>query len=88
MVVLVVQENKRVKRIKTYQTLFSTHSGKEVLSDLMKAYYITSTTHSSDPLEMAYKEGQRSVVLSLIRLLKMDTNAMMKMIDEMEKDNV
>ena len=54
----------------TYQTLFNTDDGVLILEDLRTRFHGDQPTFSSDALEMAYFEGQRSVVLIIQNMMK------------------
>lgn len=58
---------------KMYRITFDSVEGKEVLADLKSAYY-HRTSFGKDPYETAYKEGQRSVLIRIINLLKEQKN--------------
>lgn len=50
---------------KTVYSVFTTEQGKELLSYL-EDNYLKVSSFSKDPIEMAFKEGQRSIVLDFI----------------------
>ena len=50
-----------------YQVLFATDNGTKVLDDMQKRFHVDQSTFSNDALEMAFLEGQRSVVLFILR---------------------
>lgn len=50
-----------------YQVLFATDDGTKVLDDMQKRFHVDQSTFSSDALEMAFLEGQRSVMLFILR---------------------
>ena len=50
--------------------LLNTSEGQRVLEDLQARYGFYTPTFSADPYESAYREGQRSVVLFLMSLLR------------------
>ena len=52
---------------KSYQVLFATDDGTKVMDDLQKRFHVDQTTFSNDALEMAFLEGQRSVMLFILR---------------------
>ena len=65
-----------------YKTLFATNDGEIVLEDLRTRFHGDQPTFSSDALEMAYLEGQRSVVLIIKHMTKdLDHNIMEMMND-------
>ena len=65
-------ENKRVKLVKAYRELFASEAGMEVLNDLCKSCHIHHSTMDANPHEMAYKEGERSVVLRILRTIEIN----------------
>ena len=65
--------DKDLKKIKTdYRITFDTPEGKRVLADLKSAYYHRSSYTKGDAHETAFREGQRSVTIRIINLLKED----------------
>ena len=64
-------ENLVKKLRENYQYIFNTDEGKEVLSDLEKRCHYHSTTNvKGDSHEIAYMEGQRSVLLFIKQMLQ------------------
>jgi len=55
-----------------YQRLFDSIDGKKVLRDLMKGCHFFDTTFTGDATETAYREGERSVVLRILKILNLD----------------
>ena len=60
---------KNIKR--DYRITFGSKEGERVIADLRSAYYKRSS-FSKDTNEMAYREGQRSVIIRIINLIKED----------------
>tara|TARA_B100001013_G_scaffold266587_1_gene168393 strand:+ start:4662 stop:4898 length:237 start_codon:yes stop_codon:yes gene_type:complete len=50
--------------------LFNTEEGNRLLEDMKRRYGMYSPTFSGDPHETSYREGQRSVVLYVMSLLR------------------
>lgn len=79
---------KKVRIVSQYQTTFNSPSGKAVLCDLAKSCFVTLSTIHADPLQMAFNEGQRNVVLKIQHILKIDHESLMAEInrqDELEE---
>ena len=56
-----------------YQQTFESHHGKRVLYDLMKKSGMMTTSFvEKDSHGTAFNEGQRSIVLSILNVLKID----------------
>lgn len=55
--------------VKDYLSCFSTAGGQRVLEDMKKSYSDRSS-HSENPYDTAYNEGQRSVYLSILFLIE------------------
>lgn len=54
--------------------LFNSKEGERFLEDLKTRYGIYTPTWSAEPHETSYREGQRSVVLYLMSLLRDEPN--------------
>jgi hypothetical protein len=86
----VMQEIREKKQ--TYQTTFESAEGKKVLEDLER-FFVYRTTFSQNQQQLAFNEGQRSVVLHIKNIMKLDlekTEEQVKkqMTTEKENDNV
>ncbi|MDA9203596.1 hypothetical protein N9O38_00895 [Flavobacteriaceae bacterium] len=58
---------------KQYKITFSSKEGEKVLADLTSAYYHRGS-FKENPYETAYREGQRSVLIRIINLIKENKN--------------
>lgn len=67
----------------SYQRLFSGPDGKAVLGHLAKTFHVTRPTFvRGDPHMTSYSEGQRSVVLAILKFVNKDPD---KLLQELEK---
>ena len=82
----VKDKNTRLTKSKLYKRLFSSEDGSRVLQDLMIAHYMMGNTMSSDTHITAFNEGQRNVVLRILKLVKEDVGAIEKRIADVEKE--
>ena len=58
-------------RIEAYKRVFATDDGKQVLEDLKTRFHINTMTFVDNNRELSFvHEGQRSVVLYVLHLLK------------------
>ena len=80
------EKNTRLTKSKLYKRLFNSEDGSRVLQDLMVSHYMTGNTMSADPYVTAFNEGQRNVVLRLLKLVKEDVGAIEKRISDVEKE--
>ena len=62
-------DNIKIKK-QYYQMTFNSETGEKVLKDLENRFHFYKTTYSKDVTEIAYLEGQRSVILSIKNLIK------------------
>ena len=63
-----------LKKLKQqYKITFSSKEGEKVLADLTSAYYHRSS-FKENPYETAFREGQRSVLIRIINLIKENKN--------------
>lgn len=58
------------QRRDSYQAVFNTPGGKEVLKDLGKFCEFEHSSFNSDPLLMAYKEGQKQLYRRILKQLE------------------
>ena len=62
---------KEIKQLlETYEITFATDNGKRVLEDLENRFHIHSSTMDNDNNNLAFLEGQRSVILFIKKILK------------------
>jgi hypothetical protein len=55
----------------TYRQVFNSVEGQQILQDLQRRYHINATTFErGDPHYSAFLEGQREVVLTIMRMVK------------------
>jgi hypothetical protein len=78
--------HKQVAKIIDYKGAFGTEQGQRVLHDLCKTCGLLITSFDENPHMMAFKEGQRNVVLHILNKLKMDPMALKKFIEERENE--
>lgn len=69
-------EKRYLGSIEDYKIVFESEHGKRVLYDLMQKHNVLKSTFSENPHEMAYKEGQRKVILDILSTIKFDVKAL------------
>jgi len=67
------QDNDLKQLKQQYKITFSSKEGEKVLADLTSAYYHRSS-FKENPYETAFREGQRSVLIRIINLIKENKN--------------
>lgn len=81
------QAIKKLNKLTAYKRVFSTQDGKVVLLDMMRSHFVLSSTFSGENThESASKDGERMVVLRILKILNMDLSSLQKHIEEIEKD--
>ena len=66
---------KDLKQLKQdYKITFSSKEGERVLDDLRSAYYHRGSFIKGDPHETSHREGQRTVLIRIINLIKRNKN--------------
>lgn len=79
---------KQAASIADYAELFKSDIGQKVLYDLLRCHGVLGACHvPGDPYSTAFNDGARSVVLRIMKRSKMDINAFLKAVDEMNKSN-
>jgi len=69
-------------KVMDYKNTFTTEHGKKVLHDLMNAHGMLSSTYREASHDMAYREGERNVILRIFSILKTDMNVLEQSITE------
>lgn len=78
---------KAIKRIQAYKDTFSTESGKVVLADLERMFYMSSPMYKSDKVnDLIYNEGMRNVILYVKQVMNQDMESFKKDLSTMEND--
>lgn len=77
---------KQQEVIVSYQKLFDSEDGQIVLHDMMKVFHFYTTTGGATPEETHFNEGQRSVVLSILQILKADSKQYSKYIQSIKEN--
>lgn len=65
-------EDKSVGRVELYQKVFDTPEGIQVLNDMVSVHKVLSSSFDKDPMQMAFNEGERNVVLRILHILNLD----------------
>ena len=76
------KEKKISDTIIAYRKLFDCEEGATVLYDLIKACWVLRSTFDPNPHEMAYREGERAVVLRILRTIQTDPEAIIKLMEQ------
>lgn len=76
---------KRLAKVQDYQKFFSTEHGKRVMYDLFNAHGMMRPTFSKDPMELAFNEGERNVILRILSILKTSPEKLVKQIEESDE---
>jgi hypothetical protein len=78
--------------IRDCKEVFKSKAGKSLLKHLLAiSHYCTTTYSVNDALTMAFREGRRSIVLDVLKLLEMeelDIHGLIKQLKGESKNNV
>lgn len=80
------KESKKSKLVRAYRELFQSDAGKEVLHDLCKSCHVYHSTMDANSNEMAYREGERSVVLRILRTIEINPYELDRKIKEYQEE--
>ncbi len=71
----------------SYKRVFSTPDGERVLEHLCKVSFVFDTSYvAGDPHETAHREGQRRLVLSILRFIERDPRELLKRLEGNENE--
>ena len=77
---------RRISKAVQYKKCFNSESGREVLKDLISFSGFISSNFKVDPYETAFCEGQRNVVLRIMKFLEEDIELMRKRVREVNSE--
>lgn len=66
------RDEKKLSNLKDYQRTFNSEHGQRVLYDMMNEHYFMRSSFDPNPYEMAFREGQKNVILRVMTILKLD----------------
>jgi hypothetical protein len=78
------KRQERAERIRAYKRFFESDDGRLILNDLKRSCHFYTTTMDGNPQELAYKEGERSVVLRILRTISTDPAELEKILNEQD----
>jgi hypothetical protein len=79
---------KSVERVQLYQRVFGTPEGRRVLMDMANAHSIMRSTFDGDVHKMLLHEGERNVILRLLKLAKVNVNDLIERIEDYERESI
>ena len=77
---------KTYARVLDYKRTFTSKSGKNVLHDLMDAHQMLRPSFDPDPYRTAFREGERSVLLRILTIMKTEPAQLLAHIEEIQKN--
>jgi len=85
-------EERRAQKHKSmmvdYKRVFGTEQGQRVLNDLIASHYVMGSTYGrgeNAAMDLAFREGQRQVVLRIMTIMKYDPEQVANQIKESDK---
>lgn len=76
----------RARLTDLYRHAFSGPLGEEVLLDLMKNHGMMDSTFEEAATKAAFKEGERFVVLRILKMINTDPKKLMERIEKYERE--
>ena len=71
-----------------FRDVFKGEQGEDLLAILAKSFHVYKTVQTPDPYVSAFQEGQRSVIIRIMEILKTDLNAVKQRIDQHESERI
>lgn len=65
----------------SYKAVFDSPDGQRVMKHLCKHFNVTNPKFSTDPYLTAFKEGQRHVVMSILKYVNKDQSVLINQIE-------
>lgn len=77
---------KTYARVLDYKRTFATKAGRNVLHDLMDTHHMLRPSFVLDPHQAAFREGERSVLLRILTIMKTEPAQLLAHIEEIQKN--
>ena len=71
-----------------FREVFGTDEGKEILAILARKFHVYKFMQTPDPYVSAFQEGQRSVVIQILEILKTDLDAVKRRLGQMDDERL
>lgn len=79
-------QERKLSQLKDYKRTFSSEQGQRVLMDLISAHHVMGSTYvKGDAIDMAFREGQRQVILRIMTIMKYEPDQVAKTIREADQ---
>ena len=76
------------REVQMFRDVFETAEGKEILAILARKFHVYKFMQTPDPYISAFQEGQRSVVIQILEILKTDLDAVKRRLGQMDDERL
>jgi hypothetical protein len=76
------------REVQMFREVFGTDEGKEILAILARKFHVYKFMQTPDPYVSAFQEGQRSVVIQILEILKTDLDAVKRRLGQMDDERL
>ena len=76
------------REVQMFRDVFETDEGKEILAILARKFHVYKFMQTPDPYISAFQEGQRSVVVQIMEILKTDLDAVKRRLGQMDDERL
>jgi len=77
---------RRKRMVEAYRRLFRTADGKKVLKDMMDVCGYSRSSFDSDPVKMAFYEGERAVILRIVKTVNLTDRDVLEITRSIEQN--
>ena len=76
------------REVQMFRDVFETDEGKEILAILARKFHVYKFMQTPDPYISTFQEGQRSVVIQILEILKTDLDAVKRRLGQMDDERL
>ena len=76
------------REVQMFREVFGTDEGKEIMAILARKFHVYKYMQTPDPYISAFQEGQRSVVIQILEILKTDLDAVKRRLDQLDDERL
>jgi hypothetical protein len=74
------QKRDKDRVVRAYREVFNSEAGQIVLEDMVKTFHVLNSTYADNQNETYYREGERSVVIRILKTINVDPFKLQEMI--------
>ena len=76
------------REVQMFREVFGSEEGNEIIAILARKFHVYKFMQTPDPYISAFQEGQRSVVIQIMEILKTDLDAVKRRLGQLDDERL